>query len=315
MPNIGIHLLLTNQALRHWSASSAGAPFPLDDARAVSVFRHGAMLPDAGYFPRGDRLFSELAHLYRSGDLLGRLLEEAATPLERAHAWGWATHVLGDLAIHPLINQAHGEFIHGDRARIVTSSEDEVGHMRLEYGLDAAVFSAYPELERVGALAPPPIEVAEFVAGTFMRMHGWAPEPDHLASGYRMAGRMALLCRLVNRVHTARFRIRPLHAVARAAARAIAPPRRWMPRAWNSSSAAHAVLRPLTCPDWLLDEVGAVVATFGSRLDQLRDHGATCLGNYDLITGLHCAEHALTPRTEAVLAGLARRCEPMRIAG
>jgi hypothetical protein len=308
MPNIGIHLLLTNQALRHWSDSAAEPPFPLDDERALGVFRHGAMLPDAGYFPRGDRLFSELAHLYRSGDLLGCLLEAADTALERAHAWGWATHVLGDLAIHPLINQAHGELVHRDRTRLVTSTDDEIGHMRLEYGLDAAVFLAYPELERVGPPEPPPFEVAEFVARTFERMHGWGPQPEVLASGYRMAARMALLCRLVNRVHTAAFRSRPLHVLVRAAAHAIAPPRRWMPRSWNTSSAAHAVLSPLPCPSWLLEEVGTVVATFGSRLDQLRHHGAAPLGNYDLITGLHCEARSLTPRTQAVLAGLAQRC-------
>ena len=59
--------------------------------------------------------------------------------MERALAWGWATHVLGDIWIHPLINQATAEHVSGQRSPGLTYADDPINHVRVEIGLDASL--------------------------------------------------------------------------------------------------------------------------------------------------------------------------------
>src|SRR2546430_8115494 len=52
----------------------------LADAR--SYVRGGSHLPDLGYFPLGNHLFTDLLHYVRTGDFMTRALAEANTPQE-----------------------------------------------------------------------------------------------------------------------------------------------------------------------------------------------------------------------------------------
>ena len=72
----------------------------LTDARAYA--RAGSHLPDLGYFPLGNRLFTNLLHYVRSGDFIARLITEARTPQEYAFALGVMAHYEGDTVGHPL---------------------------------------------------------------------------------------------------------------------------------------------------------------------------------------------------------------------
>src|SRR5690242_18942042 len=56
----------------------------LEDARN---FAHGGShLPDLGYFPLGNRLFTDLLHYVRTGDFYQRAVQEAGSPEEYAFA-------------------------------------------------------------------------------------------------------------------------------------------------------------------------------------------------------------------------------------
>lgn len=307
MPNIATHLLLAGRVLRRWAAPGADAPFPLHDARARGAFLHGALSPDAGYFPRGDRLFSELAHLARTGDLARALVEEAHTSAQRAHAWGWLTHLLGDLAIHPLVNAAHGERVHGSRARPVTSTDDEAGHMRLEYGLDAALFAAFPEVEAMEVGAAPGAEDLGHVERAYRRVYGWSPTTAWMAAAHRVTGRMTRLSRLVNLAFTAPASRCPLHALLHLGTRPVAPPRPWLPGRWNRSSGVLAVLSPFRPPAWLVDETAATVDGFGAWVDGLRGAELRELGNHDLVSGEQERPGQPTPRAGEALRLLSER--------
>jgi hypothetical protein len=307
MPNAGVHLLLAHRVLGRWSRPGADAPFPAGEPRLVRAFLHGSILPDAGYFPRADRLFSELAHLWRTGDLARALVDGARTPAQRAFAWGWVAHVLGDLALHPRINAAHGERLHGSRERPVTSTEDEAGHMRLEYGLDAAVWAAHPELERMGVPAPPGADALEPLARAYAAVFGWAPAAGTVLAASRQVVWAVRMVRLVNRIFTARPARRPLHALVRLGAARLGPPRPWLPERANRSSAAQALLSPLAPPRWLVNEVAAVADGFGTWIDELRGGGLAGLPNHDLVTGEAVSFGAPPPRTEAALRALQAR--------
>jgi hypothetical protein len=308
MPNVAVHFLFARRALDRWLAHPEDAPFPARDAAAADAFLYGSVAPDAGYWPGGDRLFSELAHLWRTGDLARSLAEASVDePVARAYAWGWAAHVLADLLVHPLINQANGERVHGTRGRPVSSTEDVASHMRLEYGLDVAVFARNPRVERMGprrALHPSAVGVLE---SALRATWGWAPPRDRLAAYHRTAAWAVRLSALANRVHGATWLRRPLSASVRAASRAIAPPRPWMTAAWNASPAAAAVLTPLPPPAWLVAETEAVAERFASVLDEHRDGPVPTLPNHDLITGDAVSDDALTPRTADALRDLAAR--------
>src|SRR5262249_28003489 len=50
---------------------------------------------------------------------------------------GWATHVLADVWIHPLVNRGVGRMLGRGGPEGLTYAEDPVPHVRVELGLDA----------------------------------------------------------------------------------------------------------------------------------------------------------------------------------
>jgi hypothetical protein len=106
----GAFSVLAHQAVVDESWESALIPhlrarFPhasegeLREARAYAY--GGSHLADLGYFPLGNRLFSDLLHYVRSGDFVKALATEARTPQEYAFALGALAHYEGDRIGHP----------------------------------------------------------------------------------------------------------------------------------------------------------------------------------------------------------------------
>ena len=96
MPGVTLHFLVAQRILDRWRIRDATAPFDLDRPDAVNAFFHGSIGPDLGFFPGGARILSDLAHCVRTGALTNDLVRHARTPVERAYAWGWMSHVLAD---------------------------------------------------------------------------------------------------------------------------------------------------------------------------------------------------------------------------
>jgi hypothetical protein len=308
MPNAGVHLLLVHDLLERWRDSPGLAPFPARDVRAARAFAHGALAPDIGYFPGGDRLFSELAHLVGSADLARELTDRACTPEQQGYAWGWVTHVLADGAIHPLLNEAGGEHRHGDRSRAVSSTDDVRLHMRLEYGLDAAVFARAPRLDGVrcdGQLEPDTIDM---LADAYRSVYGWTPPARSLTASHRMSARLARIALSLNRLHSATMRARPAHRIARAIAGAAAVPLRALPIGYRDSTVMRAVLEPIPSPMWLIDEALSAIAQVTATLHERCEIGLHALRNRNLITGVDSSRDGRDRRTlDAMLELEARR--------
>lgn len=132
MPQPALHVALANGVCRRWLNAPHSAPFPLGEA-TVNAFRHGSLGPDMGLFPGADREISEFAHTLATGRLARALLDRARNAVEAAFAWGWVSHVLADVHIHPLVNDAADRLpadSPGGRCR-------DVGHVMVESGLDA----------------------------------------------------------------------------------------------------------------------------------------------------------------------------------
>jgi hypothetical protein len=80
-------------------------PFPgitpdeLEQARGYAY--GGCVIQDIGYYPFGDRFFSDLTHYVRSGDFVVNLFRNAHNANEIAFAIGTLSHYIGDTIGHP----------------------------------------------------------------------------------------------------------------------------------------------------------------------------------------------------------------------
>src|ERR1700722_1440002 len=73
-------------------------PAQLEHARAYAY--GGCVIQDIGYYPFGDRSFSNLTHYVRSGDFVVNLFRNAHDANEMAFAIGALSHYIGDSIGH-----------------------------------------------------------------------------------------------------------------------------------------------------------------------------------------------------------------------
>src|SRR5215470_11263332 len=100
----------------------------------------GAIIQDLGYYPYGNRFFSELTHYVRSGDFVLALLRDAQDVYEYSFALGAMAHYAADNSGHrigtnravpvlyPRLKHKYGDF--------VTYEQDRLAHVKTEFGFD-----------------------------------------------------------------------------------------------------------------------------------------------------------------------------------
>lgn len=111
-----------------------------EDIRKAHAYAYGgSLIQDMGYYPFGNKLFSDLVHYVRSGDFVITLLNEATDINEYAFALGALTHYAADNVGHPVVNAAVAlEFpeLKAKYGPVVTYAEDPKAHIRTEFGFD-----------------------------------------------------------------------------------------------------------------------------------------------------------------------------------
>jgi len=99
----------------------------------------GSLVQDMGYYPFGNRYFSDLTHYVRSGDFVTSLFEESRTANEFAFALGALAHYAADNSGHPMVNHVVSmEFPSLQRkfGDLVTYADSPKAHIRAEFGFD-----------------------------------------------------------------------------------------------------------------------------------------------------------------------------------
>ena len=111
-----------------------------EDLRKAHAFAYGgSLVQDMGYYPFGNKFFSDLLHYVRSGDLVVNMLQESSDLNEYAFALGALSHYAADNTGHPTINRVVTiEFPklakkYGERA---TYADNPKAHIRTEFGFD-----------------------------------------------------------------------------------------------------------------------------------------------------------------------------------
>ncbi len=112
---------------------------PEEMRRAHAFAYGGSVIQDLGYYPFGNRLFSDLTHYVRTGEFERTLFMEATDVNELAFAAGSLAHYVSDIHGHPFINRAVPiEFpkLLSKFGPVVTYDEARVEHLRTEFGFD-----------------------------------------------------------------------------------------------------------------------------------------------------------------------------------
>jgi Zinc dependent phospholipase C len=111
-----------------------------DQIREAHAYAYGgAVIQDLGYYPFGNREFSNLVHYVRSGDFVRELLLESQDVNEYAFALGALSHYASDIAGHPAVNQSVAIEYPKLRAKFGNSvryAQDKTAHLKTEFGFD-----------------------------------------------------------------------------------------------------------------------------------------------------------------------------------
>ena len=99
----------------------------------------GSVIQDLGYYPFGNKDFSDLVHYVRSGDFVLELLRQSQDADEYAFALGALSHYTADIDGHPAVNAAVSLGYPKLRARYgksVRYAQDTSAHLKTEFGFD-----------------------------------------------------------------------------------------------------------------------------------------------------------------------------------
>lgn len=111
-----------------------------EDLRHAHAYAYGgSLIQDMGYYPSGNKFFSDLVHYVRSGEFVTALLNDAQDMNELAFALGALGHYASDLSGHPAVNAAVPIVFPKLRKKYgneVTYAESPTAHIRTEFGFD-----------------------------------------------------------------------------------------------------------------------------------------------------------------------------------
>jgi hypothetical protein len=111
-----------------------------EDLRKAHAYAYGGcVVQDMGYYPFGNKFFSDLVHYVRSGDFVEALVQESSDVNEYAFALGALSHYSSDNTGHPTINRVVAVVFPKLRARYgdqVTYADAPKAHIQTEFGFD-----------------------------------------------------------------------------------------------------------------------------------------------------------------------------------
>jgi hypothetical protein len=269
LPGCAVHTLLGTQVLARWADGTGAAPFPFDKSDCLAAFHAGCMGPDFGYYPGGDQTFAALAHYLCAADLARTLIRTAPECRALAFAWGWATHVLADAVVHPVINREAARRSGLGVGESLTYADAPATHVRVEMGVDA-FYSREMDV---------PQRAVAWLATAYDVTYQIRIDRNRLLATQRRALRLMPRLLAFERLICLGLRDDPprpgLAGWLLGAAGWLVPRR----------STVYGLLRPEPPPAALVGELGVLFAAFADRFLAHAATGLTDLPEYNLDTG------------------------------
>jgi hypothetical protein len=116
----------------------AATPDELKNAHAYAY--GGAIIQDMGYYPFGNKFFSDLTHYVRSGDFVAALIRDSADLNEYAFALGALSHYCADNDGHSIAVNRAVPILYPNLQRkfgnVVAYDQNPSDHLKTEFGFD-----------------------------------------------------------------------------------------------------------------------------------------------------------------------------------
>lgn len=148
-PAVQAYSVLTHEAIIDSTWDSAIKPllvkrFPaatVDELTQAHAYAYGGcIIQDLGYYPFGNKFFSDLTHYIRSGDFVLKLISDSQDLNEYAFALGALAHYASDNNGHPIaVNQAVPILypkLRQQFGKSVTYADDPFTHAKTEFAFD-----------------------------------------------------------------------------------------------------------------------------------------------------------------------------------
>jgi hypothetical protein len=112
-----------------------------DDLRVAHAYAYGgAIIQDMGYYPHGNRFFSDLTHYFRGGDFVEALLRDSQDLNDYAFAIGAMSHYAADNSGHRLATNLAVPMLYPELKKkygnVITYEDDPLAHVKTEFGFD-----------------------------------------------------------------------------------------------------------------------------------------------------------------------------------
>jgi len=112
-----------------------------DDLRTAHAYAYGgSIIQDMGYYPHGNKFFSDLTHYFRSGDFIEALLRDSQDLNDYAFAIGAMAHYAADNSGHRLATNRAVPILYPELKKkygdVITYEDNPVAHVKTEFAFD-----------------------------------------------------------------------------------------------------------------------------------------------------------------------------------
>jgi hypothetical protein len=112
-----------------------------EDLRNAHAYAYGgAIIQDMGYYPHGNKFFSDLTHYFRSGDFIEALLRDSQDLNDYAFAIGAMAHYAADNSGHRLATNLAVPMLYPELKKkygsVITYEDNPISHVKTEFGFD-----------------------------------------------------------------------------------------------------------------------------------------------------------------------------------
>ena len=155
----------------------------------------GCLIQDMGYYPGGNKFFTDLVHYVRSGDFVVEMIRQSRDVNELAFALGALAHYVADSNGHPTVNRSVPiEFpkLRRKFGDVITYSDDPPSHLQTEFGFDVLEvakqrYTSQAYHDFIGFEVAQPVLERAFAATYALDLKELFPDEDRAIGSYRHA--------------------------------------------------------------------------------------------------------------------------------